>query len=34
MSQVLGKPQLQDGDNDDEEEEDELVGLADYGGGR
>ncbi|XP_073934334.1 ras-related GTP-binding protein D isoform X2 [Castor canadensis] len=33
MSQVLGKPQLQDGDNDDEEEEDELVGLADYGDG-
>lgn len=30
MSQVLGKPQLEDGDDD---EEDELVGLADYGDG-
>lgn len=28
MSQVLGKPQLEDEDDD---EEDELVGLADYG---
>lgn len=30
MSQVLGKPQLEDEDDD---EEDELVGLADYGDG-
>lgn len=30
MSQVLGKPQLQGEDGGDDEEEDELVGLAGY----
>ncbi|XP_075410891.1 ras-related GTP-binding protein D [Tenrec ecaudatus] len=34
MSQVLGKPQLEDEeDEEEEEEEEELVGLADYGDG-
>lgn len=30
MNQVLGKPQLQGEDGGDDEEEDELVGLAGY----